>query len=451
MPSPSNHPVRFSRRAALRSLVGGSSLLLPGLLQGLLAAPGPLSARTAHLPARAKRVIFLYMTGGVSHIDTFDPKPALAGDDHFMGCIAPIQQDPATGIAISDLFPHVRSRAQDLCLIRSMQSAHFDHSEATLGLHTGSATFARPSFGSWISYGLGSENENLPSFVVIAPDLPYGGTQVYANDFLPAFHQGTRIVPGDTPVANLTPDPDTASSQRRELDFLARLNARHLQGREDDSALRARIKSFETAFQMQTSGPEAFDVSGEADHALDLYGLERGQNTGFGWQCLVARRLAERGVRVIELIHGGSGNRKASNWDSHGDMNEHKTLAQQVDRPIAGLLQDLRLRGMLDDTIVVFATEFGRTPAKEGKFGRGHHGKAFSMWLAGGGFKAGHVHGGTDERGAAITSGKVDVFDFHATLLHQLGIDHERLTYPHAGRDFRLTDVHGTVRHELLA
>ncbi len=448
---PTSNLPTFSRRAALRSFVGGSSLLFPGLLRGLLAddTTSPLAPRPAHLPARAKRVIFLYMTGGVSHLDTFDPKPAVDGKDKFMGCIAPIQRDPATGIEISDLFPRVRARAQDICFIRSMQSAHFDHSEATLGMHTCSATFARPSFGSWISYGLGSENQNLPSFVVIAPNLPYGGTQVYANDFLPAFHQGTRIVPGDTPIANLT--PRAAATQRKELDFLARINARHLEGREDDSSLRARIKSFETAFEMQTSGPEAFDLSSEPDHALALYDLERGQNTGFGWQCLVARRLAERGVRVIELIHGGSGNKKASNWDSHGDMNEHKTLAAEVDRPIAGLLQDLRLRGMLDDTIVVFATEFGRTPFKEGKFGRGHHGQAFSMWLAGGGFKAGHVHGATDERGAAITEGKVDVFDFHATLLHQLGIDHERLTFPHAGRDFRLTDIHGEVRRELLA
>lgn len=444
----------LSRRAVMRSMVSGS-ILLPGMLSELLAkdtTPDPLAPRPAHYQPRAKRVIFLYATGGVSHIDTFDPKSRAngrdgSGKDKLMGSLWDASARSQSGTVVSDLFPHLRAKMDDICLIRSMKSAHFDHSEATLGFHTGSATFARPSMGSWVSYGLGTLNKDLPSFIAVAPFLPYGGTQVYANDFLPAYHQGTRVIPGPDPIANLkTADQELESL---ELGLVQAFNRGHLQQRKHDGALAARIKSFETAFQMQHAAPEAFDISQEPDYIREMYGLNRsvkGAGSEFAWQCLVARRLAERGVRFIELIDTGS----RPNWDSHGEMEEHKKLADNVDQPMAALLTDLKQRGMLEDTVVLWATEFGRTPTKEGKNGRGHHGDCFSVWMAGGGVKGGIVHGETNDIGSKIVRDPVEVHDVHATVLHLLGIDHEKLTYRHAGRDFRLTDVHGRVMHELL-
>ena len=449
----------YSRRTVIRSLVSGS-LLMPGILSELLAreaksspsADGALAEKPPHYRPRAKRVIFLFATGGVSHIDTFDPKSRDngrdgSGKDKLMGSVFPYSANPRCGTVVSDLFPHLRDQMDDICVIRSMKSAHFDHTEAAVGMHTGSATFTRPSMGSWISYGLGTFNQNLPSFMVIAPHLPYGGTQVYASDFLPAYHQGTRVIPGQQPIENLVPRTREQQVQQLELNLLAQLNQTHLQPRADDSALAARIKSFETAFQMQTAGPEAFDVNQETDATHRLYGLKRGETSSFGWQCLVARRLAERGVRFIELVDTGS----RPNWDSHGQMKEHEPLARAVDQPMSGLIQDLKQRGLLDETLVVWATEFGRTPAKEGGNGRGHHGECFSIWLAGGGIRGGIVHGETDDIGRSIVAGKVDVHDLHATILHQLGIDHTRLTYRHAGRDYRLTDVHGKIVQGILS
>ncbi|WP_254512234.1 DUF1501 domain-containing protein [Anatilimnocola floriformis] len=451
-----------SRRNVIRSLVSGS-LLMPGILSELLAsetaplksspsADGALLEKPPHYSPRAKRVIFLFATGGVSHIDTFDPKSSEkgrdgSGKDKLMGSVFPYSANKRCGTVVSDLFPHLREQMDDICLIRSMKSAHFDHTEAAVGMHTGSATFTRPSMGSWISYGLGTLNQNLPSFMVIAPHLPYGGTQVYASDFLPAYHQGTRVIPGQQPIENLVPRTREQSVQQLELNLLSQLNQSHLQPRQDDSALAARIKSFETAFQMQTAGPEAFDVNQETDATHQMYGLKRGDTASFGWQCLVARRLAERGVRFIELIDTGS----RPNWDSHGEMKEHAPLAKAVDQPMAGLIQDLKQRGLLDETLVVWATEFGRTPAKEGSHGRGHHGECFSIWLAGGGIRPGMIYGETDEIGKHIVRDKVDVHDLHATILHQLGIDHTRLTYRHAGRDYRLTDVHGKIVRGILS
>jgi hypothetical protein len=448
----------LSRRAVIRSLVG-SSILLPGILSELLAAENaratldPLAPRDPHFPAKAKRVIFIYATGGVSHIDTFDPKSTENGRDgkgkeKLMGSLWPSSPNARCGTVVTDLFPHLREVMDEICLIRSLKSAHFDHSEATLGFHTGSATFARPSMGSWISYGLGTVNRNLPSFMVIAPHLPYGGTQVYANDFLPAYHQGTRVIPGADPIANLK--PKGGDLQELELGLMEAFNKGHLKERRRDSALAARIKSFETAFQMQRTAPEAFDLASEPQHIRDLYGLDRkakGPGSDFAWQCLAARRLAERGVRFIELVDTGS----RPNWDSHGDMKEHEQLARNVDQPMAALIRDLKQRGMLDETLVLWATEFGRTPAKEGNYGRGHHGACFSVWLAGGGIKGGIVYGETDDIGAKIVRDPVEVHDIHATVLHLLGINHERLTYHHAGRDFRLTDVHGNLIKPILA
>ncbi|WZP00171.1 DUF1501 domain-containing protein [Isosphaeraceae bacterium EP7] len=460
----------ISRREMLARASGGfGAIALAGLLadQQVAASVGdPLAPQRPHLVPKAKRVIFLYMTGGVSHVDSFDPKPLLiAGHgksitvDNWQGKTGAFQRffkrpnwefrpGGRCGTEISDLFPHVRDRADDLCVIRSMSSDHTNHYEGTLGMHTGSFTFARPSIGAWVSYGLGTENRNLPSFMVIAPAAPYAGAQTWASDFLPGCHQGTHVVPGPTPIPNVRPRITHESRQRRELDLIALADRRHLSERAADPALEARIRSFETAFGMQNEAPHAFDLSEESDATLALYGLERGQATGFGWQCLVARRLAERGVRFVELIDTGS----SGNWDSHGNMQDHAGLAKKVDRPIAGLLTDLKQRGLLEDTLVVWTTEFGRTPYHEqaGHAGREHHHQAFSSWMAGGGVKGGIVHGATDDYGVAVAQDRVHVHDFHATILHLLGLDHERLTFRHVGRDYRLTDVSGEVVQRII-
>ena len=324
-----------------------------------------------------------------------------------------------------------------------MHTSHSNHYNATLGMHTGSFNVARPSAGSWVSYGLGSLNQNLPSFVTIAPKTPYAGSQLWASDFLPGSHQGTLVVPSAEPMRNVRPQVPPAQ-QRRELDALAELNQAHLAERAHDPALAARVRTFELAFGMQSAAPEAFDLSRETNETLALYGLPRGSTQGFAWQCLVARRLAERGVRFIELIDSGASN----NWDAHGDMiSQHAPLAKNVDRPIAALLMDLKRHGLLDDTLVVFTTEFGRTPFNNvvNAKGREHHPWAFTSWLAGGGVKPGMVLGSTDELGIHAVTDRVHVHDFHATILHLLGFDHMRLTYRHAGRDYRLTDVEGNV------
>ena len=395
-------------------------------------------------------------------MDTFDHKPELfKADGKMMGIGGGLSNQQRVllkpkwqfrpggqcGTMVSDLFPHVRDCMDDICLIRSMKSDDNEHYQATLAIHTGSFFFSRPSLGSWISYGLGTVNQNLPSFIVLAPHLPYAGTQVFANDFLPAYHQGTRVVPGKDPIANLLPRTTTSGLQSLELELVAELNRRHLAERSAASELAARMQSFETAYHMQTEAPEAFDLSRESDDTLDLYGLKRGQTDGFGWQCLIARRLAERGVRFIELIDSGS----SGNWDSHGDMAEHEPLAKKIDQPIAGLLKDLKRQGMLDETLVIWTTEFGRTPGVDGNLGRGHHSACFSSWLAGGGAKGGMVYGETDEIGATVAKDRVHVHDFHATILRLLGFDHMKLTYRHAGRDYRLTDVHGHVVEKLIA
>jgi uncharacterized protein (DUF1501 family) len=409
------------------------------------------------------------MSGGVSHVDTFDPKPQLFADhgkqvtfDHPETRNRPgyeklflkrpdwqFSSRGESGIEVSDLFPHVARQVDQLAVIRSLHTSHSNHYNATLGMHTGSFAFARPSIGAWLSYGLGTVNQNLPSFMVLAPQMPYAGTQVWAADFLPGMHQGTRVMPGYEPVANLARRVPSNERQQLELAALQAMNRRHQQARHADPELATRIKAFETAAGMQTEMPAALDINTETNETLALYGLNRGATEGFGWQCLAARRLVERGVRFVELIHTGSSN----NWDSHGNMADHGRLAEQVDQPIAGLLQDLKRRGMLDDTLVVWTTEFGRTPFNNTADapGREHHNWGFSSWLAGAGVKAGYVHGATDEHGMRAVENPVHVHDFHATILHLMGIDHERLTYRHGGRDYRLTDVHGNVVHDLLS
>ena len=457
-----------SRRHFLRSAVAGSALM-PALVGGLLAEErtDALAPKPPHFPGKAKRVIFLFMSGGVSHVDSFDPKPKLTSDhgkqvtfDHPETRNRPgyeklflkkpqweFKKRGKSGTEISELFPHVAGMADDIALIRSMHTGHSNHYNATLGMHTGSFTVARPSLGSWVSYGLGSPNKNLPSFMVIAPHSPYAGGQVWSADFLPGAHQGTAVMPSAEPMANVKPRVPTAQ-QRKELDALAELNRGHAVDRKD-AALAARMQSFEVAFGMQAAAPEAFDLAKETDETLKLYGLPRGSTAGFAWQCLIARRLVERGVRFVELIDVGSSN----NWDAHGDMMAHAPLAKNVDQPIAALLTDLKRRGLLDDTLVVWTTEFGRTPfnnSADAK-GREHHNWAFSSWLAGAGVKPGIVYGATDEHGMRAVEKPVDVHDFHATILHLLGLDHEKLTFRHAGRDYRLTDVKGKVVRDVLA
>ena len=461
-----NTPVLRTRREILRSLVGGS-LLMPGILSTLLAesagaASDPLAPKATHLPAKAKRVIFIFSNGGVSQMDTFDPKPALfAADGKLTGVGGGLSNQQRTllkpgwefrpggkcGTMVSDLFPHLRECMDDICLIRSMKGDDNEHYNATLGMHTGSFFFSRPSIGSWVSYGLGTENRNLPSFVALAPQMPYAGTQIFNNDFLPAYHQGVRVVGGKEPIANLDRRTKQGGLQELELGLADVLNNRHLAARAGDTDLAARIRTFETAFHLQTEAREVFDLDKENDDTLALYGLKRGETQGFGWQCLVARRLAERGVRFVELVDGSS----SKNWDQHGDMAEHAVHAKNIDQPIAGLLRDLKQRGLLADTLVVWTTEFGRTPGVDGVKGRGHHSACFSSWMAGAGVKPGIVHGATDEIASTVVEKKVHVHDFHATILHLLGLDHERLTFRHGGRDYRLTDVFGNVVHDILA
>lgn len=454
-------PSNISRRRMVQSLMGGS-LILPALLSELAAQDNrsfenPLAPKAPHFPGKARRVIFIFSSGGVSQMDTFDPKPKLVemAERKGLGAInrpllRPLwnfRPNPRCGTEVSDLFPHLREVMDDVCLIRSMKCDHNEHFQATLGMHCGSITFKRPSIGSWISYGLGTDNQNLPSFIVLAPHMTYAGGQVWDSDFLPAVHQGVRVIPGEEPVQDLARRAPSEKIQRRELGLMEYFNRRHMLGREAESALAARIKSFETAFGMQREMPEVLDLSKETDATLKLYGLERGDTEGFAWQCLVARRLAERGVRFIELIDTGSSN----NWDAHNNLKIYEKLARNIDQPIAGLLRDLKSRGMLDDTLVVWTTEYGRTPWVDQPDGRGHHNFVFSSWLAGGGAKPGIVYGQSDEYGDQVAENEVHVHDFHATILHLLGFDHTRLTYRHAGRDYRLTDVHGNVVKGLLA
>jgi hypothetical protein len=456
-----NHST-LSRRQMVRSLVGGS-LLMPGILSGLLAEDArrgndnPLAPKAPHFPGKAKRVIFLLMSGAVSQMDTFDPKPKLvaaaergglgANNRPLLRPLWDFKPNRKCGTEVSDLFPHLREVMDDVCLIRSMKCDHNEHFQATLGIHTGSITFKRPSIGSWVSYGLGTENQNLPSFVVIAPYLPYAGGQVWSSDFLPAVHQGVRVIPGAEPIPDLARRSPSDDIQRRELGLLEYFNRQHLRDRAAESALSARVKSFETAFGMQREMPEVLDLSQETDATLKLYGLERGSTKGFAWQCLVARRMAERGVRFIELIDTGS----SENWDAHSNLKGYDRLARNVDQPIAGLLTDLKSRGLLDDTLVVWTTEYGRTPWTDSPDGRGHHNFVYSSWMAGGGVKPGIVYGRSDDYGDQVAENEVHVHDFHATILHLLGFDHTRLTYRYGGRDYRLTDVHGNVVKGILA
>jgi hypothetical protein len=454
---------KVSRRNFMHSLAG-ASLLLPAMISELAAETpravedsNPLAPKQPHFPAKAKRIIFLYMSGGVSHVDTFDPKPRLIADDgkkykdNYLS--APrwkFNRYAKCETEVSELFPHVGAMMDDICVIRSMKNDFPNHVQAVMGLHGGSVLFERPSFGSWVSYGLGTVNQNLPSFVVLAPEMPYGGTIPWGADFLPSCHEGIHVTPGGEPIPNIT-RLDSPEIQNLQLGLADFFNKHHAASREGDHALAARIKTYETAFGMQMEAPEAFDLSKETDATLALYGLERGSTKGFAWQCLVARRLAERGVRFIELIDVGTN--QLVNWDAHADMQTHVPLAKNVDQAIAGLLKDLKGRGMLDDTLVVWSTEFGRRPGDTipNLKGRTHHSNVYSSWVAGGGFKGGITYGESDDYGYAVAKDECHVHDFHATILNQMGLDHTRLTYRHAGRDYRLTDVSGRVIRDIVS
>jgi hypothetical protein len=459
----------MTRRQMLGTFANGFGMLG---LSSLFAQDdaNPLQLRAAHHAAKAKRVIFLFMSGGPSHVDLFDPKPRLATDN---GKPLPFEQPKLVrtktgnllrspfgfkkygqaGIEISDLFPNLAGCADDLCIIRSMVADNINHNGACLQMNTGEQAFSRPSLGSWLVYGLGSDNQNLPGFVVISPAQPAQGAPLWSSSFLPAAYQGTLVQDLKNPVANLDNPRFTKARQREQLDALKELNAIHREGREEDSRLSARIESFELAYRMQIEAPEAFDVAAESPETRKLYGIGADATDIFGKQCLMARRLVERGVRVVQVYHTVTSKRSSCQlWDQHGGLKkELPANCASTDLPIAGLLKDLKARGLLEDTLVVWGGEFGRTPTAENQDGREHHPFGFTMWLAGGGVKGGMTYGATDEFGWHSVENKVHVHDLHATILHLMGINHEKLTYRYSGRDYRLTDVHGHVVKAILA
>ena len=449
----------FSRRDVLSSVSCGFGYLAFSALaaRAAVANDKPLSPKQPHFTPRAKRVIFLCMSGGPSHVDTFDYKPRLITDDGKPGSrpgsvwLAPkaeFKQRGKSGLWISDFFPNVAQHADDLALIRSMQTEVPAHPQAFLRMHTGSSQFVRPSLGAWATYGLGTENENLPGFITIAPPNNVGGAQNFGSSFLPAIYQGTRIGSGNrfgqqALVKNLQP-PGTPQAQRLELDLIQSLNREAQQRDPQNAALEGVIESYELAFKMQSQMPAVLDIAKESDATKKLYGVGDRDTDDFGRKCLMARRFIEAGVRFVEV---GSGN-----WDHH--FNLSSALARNcssVDKPIAGLLTDLKQRGLLKDTLVIWGGEFGRTPYAQGGDGRDHNNKGFTLWMAGGGTKSGTSYGATDDHGAEAVQDKVSIHDLHATILHLLGLDHEKLTFRYAGRDFRLTDVKGEVVKGVLA
>lgn len=453
-------PPLVTRRQMLAGCAGGFGLL--GLASLCQAAP--------HHVARAKRVIFLFMSGGPSHVDLFDPKPELEArngqplpierpklertrTDNLFGSPWKFQRHGQCGMEISELFPNVAKHADKLCLIRSMVADNINHNGACLQMNTGEQAFSRPSLGSWLQYGLGTENADLPGYVVISPAQPAQGAPLWSSSFLPPQFQGTLVSDLDRPIANLSNSRMPSEAQRRQLDWLNALNKQHEATRPDDARLNSRIESFELAFRMQQQAPEAFSLASETPATITLYGLDNPVTSIFGKQCLLARRLVERGVRMVQVYHTATSKRSSCQlWDQHGSLREELPAnCASTDQPIAALLTDLEQRGLLAETLVIWGGEFGRTPTAEGNNGREHHPFGFSMWLAGGGMKGGLVYGSTDEFGWHAAENKVHVHDLHATILHQMGLDHERLTYRYAGRDYRLTDVHGTVVKGILA
>ena len=453
----------LTRRQALRRFANGFGVL------GLASLLGENAFAAPQFPARARRVIFLFMSGGPSHVDLFDPKPKLAAMNgqplpfekpklertktgNLFGSPYSFAKHGQSGTEVSELLPNIASCVDDICVIRSMVADNINHNGACLQMNTGEQAFSRPSLGSWLQYGLGSENKNLPGFVVLSPAQPAQGAPLWGSSFLPGEFQGTLVSDLQNPVANLANARWSPAEQRTQLDWLREFNERHAAARAEDARLSARIESFELAFRMQREAPEAFDVRGESDATKKLYGLDEKVTETFGQQCLMARRLVERGVRMVQVYHTKTDKRSSCQlWDQHGDLTkELPNNCAATDQPIAGLLKDLKSRGMLDDTLVIWGGEFGRTPTGEGGNGREHHPFGFTMWMAGGGVKGGLVHGATDEFGWHAVQDKVHVHDLHATILHLMGLDHEKLTYRYGGRDYRLTDVSGHVVKAIL-
>lgn len=466
----------LSRRQLLgRAACGFGALALAGLAGGSLGAADK-PRLVLHHPAKAKRVIFLFMAGGVSQVDSFDWKPELLKQDgrmldfaderaikrggkganrRVMKPLWEFKQRGQSGLWASELFPNIAKHMDDLCVIRSMQTEGVAHGPATLFMHTGSSNFIRPSMGSWLLYGLGTENQNLPGFVSIGPSLGNGGPRNYGSAFLPAIHQGTAIGRAGMPAremtfGNITPGRP-AEAARRQFDLQQAINHAQIAQQPGAQELEAVVNSYDLAWRMQTQAPGVVDLARETQATRDLYGIDQKPTDDFARKCLMARQLSEAGVRFVQVNYNTNSSSNPA-WDQHSDMPKHKEHAAATDQPVAALLADLKQRGLLDDTIVLWGGEFGRTPyAENNGTGRDHNPSGFTMWVAGGGFKRGHAHGETDEFGHYAVADKVHMHDLHATILHQLGLDHERLTFRHAGRDYRLTDVYGDVVKEILA
>ena len=449
-----------------RSAIGFAGLAFRSLL-----AEENRTQRTKqkHLPARAKRIVFMFMKGGPSHVDTFDPKPLLDRDHgkplpfdlpkvtfakqgNLLKSPWKFHQYGSSGLPVSELFPHLATHIDDLCILRSVHGTNPAHGGAALKLHTGTDQFVRPSLGSWISYGLGTENENLPAFITICPTLAHGGVNNWGAAFLPSDCQGTPIGNASLPASkirmkHISNARISPALQREQLKIINALNKDYNASTSPEPALEGRLNSFELAFRMQTSMPEIQDLAGESPITRSLYGIDDPVTEDFGRQCLMARRFLERGVRFVQVTHSDS----HVQWDQHGNLYQgHTKNAAEVDRPIAGFLSDLKSRGLLEDTLVLWGGEFGRTPTVQGSDGRDHNPHGFTMWMAGGGVKGGHAYGATDDYGYYAVENKMHVHDLHATILHLMGLDHERLTYRYGGRDFRLTDVEGVVAKDII-
>jgi hypothetical protein len=459
-----NHvtPQMMTRRDLLKTVSAGFGwLAFSGLAAEAAAAESrsPLAPKAPHFPARAKRVIFLCMQGGPAHMDTFDYKPKLSADSgkpgvskgggaKLFGSPFKFSQHGQSGLWISELFPNVAKHADDLCFLRGMNTDIPNHPQAFVQLHTGSAQFVRPSMGSWMLYGLGSENQNLPGFITISPPLQLGGAQTYGSAFLPAVYQGTRLGAQkadieNASVGNIRNTQLPTALQRQQLDLVQEMNRDLLRGSGANQEVEGVIESYELAFRMQTEVPKVMDFSKESAATLKMYGIGEKMTDDFGKQCLMARRFAEAGVRYIEVCHAG--------WDQHKNLQQAITRnCAATDQPVAALLADLKTRGLLKDTLVLWGGEFGRTPDGRQPDGRDHNAKGYTMWMAGGGVRGGMSYGSTDDYGYKAVENPVHVHDLHATALHLLGLDHEKLTYRYAGRDFRLTDVKGNVVKQII-
>ncbi|HEY0551811.1 MAG TPA: DUF1501 domain-containing protein [Verrucomicrobiae bacterium] len=474
------NPSFLTRRHALKTVACGFGYLaLAGLAaeRAFAVNANPLAPKAPHFKPRAKRVIFIFMQGGPSHVDTFDYKPLLAEQDGKMmsfddarniantgarGTSQRVLKSPwsfqrhgQTGHWVSELFPEMAKHVDDLCFIHSMQTEGVAHGPATLFLHCGSTTFVRPSMGAWVNYGLGTENENLPGFVAIAPPTGNGGARNYGNAFLPPVFQGTAIGKAGVPanellIRNIGNKSTSPAEQRRQFELFREMNAEQLKRSPGDAELEAVINSYEVAWRMQNNAPGVLDLAKETPATLAMYGVDEKVTDGFGRQCLMARRLCEAGVRYVQINYGDNTANPA--WDQHSNLPKHADHARAVDKPVAALLTDLKQRGLLEDTVVWWGGEFGRTPyAEKNGTGRDHNPGGFTVWLAGGGVKPGFALGATDDFGHLAVKDKVHMHDLHATILHQLGLDHEKLTYRFDGRPFRLTDVSGHVVKEILA